>query len=260
MQRFSSIEAIILDKDGVFVDFNNLWFRIIAYRAQRIAEKSSSTSEMLVKIRTAAIRSMGIDEDMETVDPYGPCSMPIDQVVIALAVALYLIQNEQDPNYSYKEAFHIVTESIKETYEALDFVELSQELPGTISKINELAHSGFKLGLFTSDSSSNTQKTLEKFQINKLFSALKTGEAKSAATYLDLCKELKVKPETTLLITDSPRDLKAAKDAGAYTVLVLSGIVDPSSELAEFEADLIIDSLADFDLSFIESPKKKLMK
>jgi hypothetical protein len=53
--KFENIEAIILDKDGVFVDFNKVWLRIIAYRAQLIAERAANTSPELATIREACL-------------------------------------------------------------------------------------------------------------------------------------------------------------------------------------------------------------
>lgn len=244
-----NIEAVILDKDGVFNNFHKVWLRIIAYRAQQIAELSSDTSEMLVKIRTAAIRSMGVDEDDETIDPYGPCSMPLANVRLALATALFITKNETDPNFTWAKAFGIIDEAIELTNQELTISELAETFPGVIEKIKELASSGMKLAVYTSDSEENSETCLEKFGIKDLMAANRAGEIKTPRGYQELCKELGVDPSKTLMVTDSPHDLRIAKDAGAKTILVLSGIIRPEENISHIENlfDLVIDSLADLN-------------
>lgn len=247
MSDLSKIEAVILDKDGVFVNFHQLWLRMIAYRAQLIAERSSDTSEMLVKIRTACIRAMGIDEDDESIDPFGPCSMPAQEVRLALATALFITCNEFDPTYKWETAFAVVDASMEQAKSDLSLVDMSEAIPGSIEKIKELADAGFKLGVFSSDSEENIKATLTKFGIKKLIQEIQAGEIKTQKSFEDLCARMGVKPGKALLVTDSPIDLKVAKEAGAYTVAVLSGVIEESSaaSLTKGIADEVISSLKD---------------
>jgi phosphoglycolate phosphatase-like HAD superfamily hydrolase len=255
MSEITNIEAIILDKDGVFVNFHKLWLRMIAYRAQLIAERSAETSEMLIKIRTNCIRAMGIDEDDEAIDPFGPCSLPAQEVRVALATALFITCNEVDPTYSWSSAFRTVDESMDQAKTELSLVDLSEPIPGSIEKIKDLVKSGFKIAVFTSDSTENINATLEKFGIKNLISGIQAGEVKTQALYEDLCSSLGVKPENTLLVTDSPIDLKVAHDAGAKTVAVLSGVIEEgsASSMTKGIAHQVINSLAELEISY---PKK----
>lgn len=245
-----NIEAVILDKDGVFNDFHKVWLRIIAYRAQLIAELSSETSEELARVRTACIRAMGVDEEDETIDPYGPSSMPLANVRLALATALYITKIEIDPTYKWLRAFEQVDEAISITREQLSIAELAQTFPDVLEKIKELAKSGFKLAVYTSDSMENTEICLNKFKLNKLIEATQAGEIKTAALYKNLCKKLGVKSQKTLMVTDSPHDLKVAKEAGAKTALVLTGIIRAEENISHIEHlfDVVLDSLADLEL------------
>jgi phosphoglycolate phosphatase len=251
MSDFTNIEAVILDKDGVFVNFHKLWLRMIAYRAQLIAERAAETSEMLVKVRTNCIRAMGIDEDDEAIDPFGPCSLPAQEVRVALATALFITCNEVDPTYKWKTAFLTVDESMEQAKSELSLVVLSEPIAGSIEKIKDLAKSGIKLAVFTSDSPENINSTLDKFGIKELFSEIQAGEVKTQALYEELCTRLGVKPEKTLLVTDSPIDLKVAHDAGAKTVAVLSGVIEQAhaASLTKGIAHQVIPSLADLDLT-----------
>jgi phosphoglycolate phosphatase len=259
MAKLSNIDAIILDKDGVFNNFHKVWLRVIAYRAQKIAELSAETSDALKLIRTACIRAMGVDEKDETIDPYGPCSMPLACVRLALATTLFTIQNEANPKYGWNDAFKTIDDAIAEAEEELSVIELSESFPGALTKIKALSKAGFALGVYTSDGVENTAASLEKFKITKQIQATQAGEVKTTDLYILLCEELGVQPKNTMMITDSPHDLSIAKAAGAKTVLVLTGIISPNMNLKTFkkDADQVIDSLAKFDLSQISMSKKK---
>jgi phosphoglycolate phosphatase-like HAD superfamily hydrolase len=258
MRSFDNIDAVILDKDGVFVDFQKLWLRVIAYRAQLIAEMASETSEMLAKVRAACIRAMGVDEDDETVDPIGPAAMPAEYVRLALATALFLCKNESDPSFTWSHSFSIVDESMQKTRTDLDIVEMSEAIEGSIEKIQEIHGSGLKLAVYTSDALEHAEAAVKKFGIENQIMAIQAGEIKTAKNYLSLCDKIKVSPENTLLITDSPIDLQAAKACSANTIAVFSGVIDKGIHLSLIRelADETLDSLADLDLNSIT--KKKL--
>ena len=257
MKEFSNIEAVILDKDGVFVNFQKLWLRVIAYRAQLIAELSCDNSEAFAKVRAACIRAMGIDEDDETVDPIGPAAMPADSVRLALATALYINKNDEEPSFSWSHAFRIVDDSMVQTKEALDIIEMSEPIEGSVEKIKEIVKAGLKVAVYTSDAEEHAKKTIEKFEITKEISALQAGELKTEENYRSLCKVLKVNPENTILLTDSPIDLKAAKAAGAKAIVVYSGVVDKTLHqgLINGLADDALDSMADLDLNNLGKKK-----
>ncbi len=254
----SKITAIILDKDGVFVDFHKLWLRVIAYRAQLIAEMSTSSWDQFNKVRTSCIRAMGIDEEEETIDVYAPCSMPASDVKLALKVASFLTINEWDPSFNFKKASNIVEEAFTLSQEQLSVVELSEAISGSIPKIQEISKQGFKIGVFSSDSSSNIQNCLDKFGISSLVSVIQGDQFKSTELYEDLCSRLGVNPSETLMVSDLPHDLEIARAAGAMTIGVLSGVVSPENiGLLKIVADDVLNSLADLNLSKLGGNKKK---
>lgn len=258
--KFENIEAIILDKDGVFVDFSKVWLRVIAYRAQLIAEHAANTSPELATIRDACITCMGVDEDLDSVDPYGPCSMPKDVVRIALATGLYMAKNATDPNFGWTHSFETVDTCMILAREELKVSELSEEIPGTIAKIKELAEK-FKIAIYTSDSMENTTATLDKFDLaGSVCEDMQTGEKKDADNYQALCEKIGVKPENTLLVSDGPNDIRAAKACGAKTIAVLSGVLEEDYNLKTIRdlTDEVLGSLADLKLSNIDGTKKKL--
>lgn len=258
--KFNNIEAIILDKDGVFIDFNKVWLRVIAYRAQLIAERAADTSPELAAIRTACISSMGVDEDLGSVDPYGPSSMPKDVVRIALATGLYMAKNAFDADFGWMHSFEIVDECMAQAKEELKVSDLSEEIPGATKKIKELAEK-YKVAVYTSDSMQNTTEALDKLDLaGSICEDMQAGERKTADNYLSLCQKIDVKPENTLLISDGPNDIRAAKACGAKTIVVLSGVLEEDYNLQSISelVDEVLPSIADLDLTNIDGPKKKL--
>ncbi|MDD9899105.1 MAG: HAD hydrolase-like protein, partial [Candidatus Melainabacteria bacterium] len=170
---------------------------------------------------------------------------------LALATALFITINETEPNYKWAAAFETIDRAIEQTNQDLSIAELAESFPGVIEKIKELAASGIKLAVYTSDSEANSATCLEKFGIKDLIKANKGGEIKTAAGYQELCSKLGVEPGKTLMVTDSPHDLAIAKEADAKTILVLSGVTRPEENIADIETlfDLVLDSLADLDLA-----------
>lgn len=257
MAKKENIKAVILDKDGVFVDFHKLWLRIIAYRAQKIAEYSSNDSITLDAIRRACIVSMGVDEDDETIDPHSPISSPYPIVRTALATAVYMTKADMDPLYNWKAAYEVVDKSIKEVNEELNYIDLVEAIPGSIEKIKEIAKSNLRLAIFTSDSEENTKAILEKFDLSNDVEIVNAGQVKDAEAYKELCSKLKLEAAETLMVSDAPSDLRATQEAGAYAVAVLSGIVRKNDDISPLKicSDEVIDSLADLDLEKIACQK-----
>ena len=258
--KFENIEAIILDKDGVFVDFHKVWLRVIAYRAQLIAERASNTSDELIAIRNACIACMGVDEDLDTIDPFGPNSMPKDSVRFALATALYLTKNGMDPNFGWAHSFDVVDACMLQAREDLNVVELTEEIPGATDKIKEISEK-FTVAIYTSDTEQNTIASLDKLGIAACVAEeLQAGAIKTGDNYEALCQRLGVNPQNTILITDGPNDIKAAKACGAKTIAVLSGVLEDDANLKIVRdlTDEVIDSLADLDLNNIDGSKKKV--
>lgn len=255
MPKAKNIEAILLDKDGVFVDFHKLWLRVIAYRAQLIAEYTTDCWDQFNQVRTACIRAMGVDEDEELLDPYAPCSLPEQEVKVALKTATHLTVYSWDPTFSWKKSSDIVERVFSEANSQLDFKELTEAIDGSIDKIKEIASKSYKLAVFSSDSADNVKAALEKFEIEDLFTEIQAGELKNTELYKACCKRMGLEPEQTLLVSDSPTDLLAASEAGAYSIGVLTGVV-PAGEIGTLKvcADEVISSLKDLDLSSISGP------
>ncbi len=255
MKSFENIKAIILDKDGVFVDFHQLWMRIIAARAQILAEYTTGTWDNFNYVRTMCIRAMGVDEDDESIDADSPVCMPADMVRMAVTTGLYLAVNHIEPTYTWANAIADVRKSDKDLAEQLNMEDMIIPVNGSIEKIKAISKAGFKLALFTSDSEKNSLKTLEKFDISNVFDTSICGKYKTADLYKSICKQLKVKESETIFITDSPVDARVGREAGAKVIAVLSGVMRESEkDINKDYVDEFIASLAKLDLKKIKQP------
>jgi HAD superfamily hydrolase (TIGR01549 family) len=251
MSDLGNIKAIILDKDGVFVDFYQLWLRIIGARAQILAEYTTETWENFNYVRSMCIRSMGVDEDDESIDPNSPVAMPFHMVKLAVTTGLFLSVNHLKPEYTWQDAMNDVERSNQDLQNQLNIKDLVQEVPGSIDKIKELAKD-YKLAVYSSDSEANVKSALEKFEIVDLISHIKAGTYKSAAEYQSICEKMGLKAEETLFITDSPVDVNVGKAAGAKVAIVMTGVLKENyKKLDEIQAqaDLVFDALASFEIN-----------
>lgn len=253
MKSYDNIKAIILDKDGVFVDFHQLWMRIIAARAQILAEYTTAKWEDFNYVRTMCIRAMGVDEEDESIDADSPVCMPADMVRMAVTTGLYLAVNHLEPTYTWANAIQDVRKSDKDLAEQLNMEDMIIAVEGSIEKIKAISKAGYKLALYTSDSEKNSQKTIEKFSINGIFETSICGKYKTIDLYKSICKQLKVKESETIFITDSPVDARVGREAGAHVIAVMSGVLREADKEANAEyVDDFIPSLAKLDLKKIK--------
>ncbi len=245
------IRAIILDKDGVFVDFAKLWGTIISYRAQTIAENALCSSDGFETIKNDCMMVMGLDPKTDRFDPFSPGScMPFDHVKIALASSLFTNMKKLNSEFTWHDALKVIDDSTDSVRKAYKIVDHSEPIAGSIEKIQEISKAGYRLGVLTSDTEANAMGALEKFKIDKLFFKVQGGKKKTPELYKELCAKLGVLPEETIMFGDTPMELKSAKECGAMAVGLLSGVVDENNKaILEEHADFILAALADFDLS-----------
>lgn len=251
MQIPAGIKGIILDKDGVFVDFRKLWERVIVYRAQLIAENSLEAWDHFEKVRANAMKVMGLDPGTEEFDPYSPgACMPKETVKISLASSLYTYLHDLNANYTWKEAFDSVETSFAKVESEFDFIAVSEPIDAVVEKINEFYNKGYKLAVLTSDIEANAIGALDKFAIRDKFLFVQAGKHKTPELFKDVCRRMGLKPEETIMVGDTPGELRAAKSCGAFAVGVLSGVVNQANkQILDAEADLVINSLAELTVA-----------
>jgi HAD superfamily hydrolase (TIGR01509 family) len=127
------------------------------------------------------------------------------------------------------------------------------ELPGVTSLVKALYEKHIPLAVASSSPLFLISSTLKKLGLDRYMPNIHSGvdevHPKPAPdVYISAAKSLGVAPKNCLVFEDSPTGIKAAKAAGMSCIAV----PEPGREPALFsEADAIIPSLKDFDVSSI---------
>lgn len=126
-------------------------------------------------------------------------------------------------------------------------------LPGVVELLEELGRREIRFGLATSSWRAWAEAELTSAELDGRFAVTVTGdevtcEKPAPDIYLRAAELLDVSPEHCIAIEDTPPGIASAKAAGMYAVQVrASSTAVPPIE----QADLVLDSLADFPLSML---------
>ncbi len=241
-------ELIVFDKDGTIIDFKSIWLNMAAGRAVWLANKLSSNSSELFTWRERFLRAAGIEPQTGEISLAGPIvNLSFENQSYCLATLLHsLLPNK----YPWEQALDLANQSIEEALHQNDPASLATAIEGAFEFIKEVAQSGIKLALITSDSTDNAERTLERFGVRNLFCCIKGSDilpAKpSPIALLNVCKQAGIDPSRTIVIGDAPNDVRMGNEAN-IPVLCLEG-------LASAEQLMTIGATAAFktwnDLSF----------
>jgi HAD superfamily hydrolase (TIGR01509 family) len=138
--------------------------------------------------------------------------------------------------------------AIAEKYE-LEAAKNTSLLPNVTETLKALRKMDMKLGLCTVNSEKSANYILKRFGIADYFDAVvprnKVKHVKPSGEHLDaVLKALDVKPQETLLIGDSARDMACAQELKIMAIGLSTG-VSTQKELADAGANYLIMSLAD---------------
>ena len=140
-----------------------------------------------------------------------------------------------------ERAFHLLEKFENEA-------AISSELnPGALAILERLEREHIPRGLITRNSRRSVEVTLSRHGIR--FDAIRTrddGPVKpDPSAILEICRELRVRPEESLLVGDYKYDIEAGKRAGSRTGLLTNGT--PPEFLTEVSPDFIIETLLGLD-------------
>ena len=132
--------------------------------------------------------------------------------------------------------------------------EPRETLPGVRSLIERLRERHVPIGLASSSWRTWVDTLLSAIGLDGIFDAVVAGdmvkdEKPAPDVFLLAAKELGVPPDRCIALEDTPTGLAAARAAGMFAVQVRSAST-AFPPLAE--ADLVLESLGDFDLSLVE--------
>jgi len=141
--------------------------------------------------------------------------------------------------------------------EALDIVEKHEMeaarttglLPGTTETLETLKKMKLKLGLCTINSQKSTNYILKRYRIDKFFDAVvprnKVKNVKPDPEHLEVVlTDLKIKAKEAMLVGDSNRDMRCAREVGTVAVGISTGI-STQQELINAGANYFITSITD---------------
>lgn len=210
----NDIKAVIFDMDGVIIDSEPLWRRVMIDN----------------------FTSLGIPFDDESCRK--TTGLRFDEVA-AYWFELYHIQKNTIPEFSKKvinDLCYLISEEGK-------------LMPGVLQFIEYIKHRGIKIGLGTSSNQQLMNHVLKTLSISQYFDALSSAENMKYGkphpqVFLTCAERLNVLPHDCLVVEDSVNGLIAGK-AAQMKVLVIPD--KESKHKIAFEiADYKLESLEDF--------------
>ena len=214
------IKAVIFDMDGLLIDSEPLWKEV---------EVRSFTEVGVPLTREMTNATMGLrtDEVVEHWFARYPWKEPIK-----------------------KEVEDKITERVIELIS-----EKGRALKGVEGIIDLFATANIPMAIASSSQTTIINAVLEKIPIRKYIKVIHSAEDEPygkphPGVYTTTAKKLEVSPEHCLAFEDSPNGVLAAKAAEMKCIAV------PDSSIKEDErfskADMVLDSLEDFRLEFLE--------
>ncbi len=214
-----TIKAVIFDLDGTLANFN------LDYMALR----SEIRSFLLVKGIPASVLSIN------------------DSIFEMLNKANIFLKNSGKSARTINKTRDKALD-IAEKHE-MEAAKTTGLLPGVTETLETLKKMNLKLGLCTINSQKSAEYILKRFGIDKFFDAVvprnKVKEVKPDSEHLEVVlSELRTQADEAILVGDSGRDMKCARDLGAVSVGLPTGI-STQQELVNAGANYFLTSITD---------------
>ena len=188
--RLQNVKAVLFDLDGTLVE----------------------SSEAIIDTVEKVLESKGLK--CNRADVAGMIGLPLENIFGVLV-----------PNLSKEEIWQLVYEYRE--YYIVHHLEKTAIHPSAKMILGELKARGFKLGITTAKYREPVMDVLAHFGILELFDVVVTGyEVKrhkpSPDIVLEAAKRLGISPKQCVVVGDSPLDVQAGKQAGSFTIGVVS--------------------------------------
>jgi len=188
--RLQDVKAVLFDLDGTLVDSSEA----IMNAVEKVLE-----SRGLICNRAKVARMIGL---------------PLEDIFSVLV-----------PSLSKEEIWQLVHEYRK--YYIAHHLENTTINPLAQMILRKLKAKGFKLGIITTKYREPVIGVLSYFGISELFDTVVTGyevirHKPAPDIVLEAAKRLKVNPKQCVIVGDSPLDVQAGKQAGSFTIAVVS--------------------------------------
>jgi phosphoglycolate phosphatase-like HAD superfamily hydrolase len=228
------IDLLIFDKDGTLIEFDAMWGAWVDALARSL---ESATGRSL---RDGLYDLLGVDRESGLVHAHGLlAATPMSRIREAL------VRYVAGAGAGAAEAVAAVDRS----WHAPDPVALAQPVTDLAPLLQRLRRRVRLFAVATSDDREPTERTLAALGIAGEIAALACADDGFATkpapdAVLTLCARLDVPPERTVVVGDSPADLRMARSARVARVIgVLTGVGDRAA--LEPLADVVLGSIAE---------------
>ncbi len=225
-----SVKAILFDKDGTLIDFNETWFALYHKLATYVSGDDPAQADVLM------VRG-GYDPVAHTFHAGSELAAGTTPGIVRLWL----------PDASDAE-FDAWCERLNRA-----FIEEGPLAAVPVKGLQEtlvLLHgAGINLAVVTNDLEQAAENTIRRFGLRHLFSAVlgydSVPDPKPAAgPVLKFCREHDCHPSEVLVIGDNSHDIEMARNAGAgYAIGVMTGT--GTREVLSRGSDAVLNSIAD---------------
>ena len=210
----TAIEAVLFDKDGVLVDFDQTWG---AWGGRFLDRLSQGDHEL----RTQAAEALVYDEDAAVFLASSPLIAGTSDTWLTLLEPVL-------PERKREDLIEHAVAALKETT-VVSTVELAPVLA-------ELRALGLPLGIATNDHEESARRQMDELGVVDMFDKIigadsGYGAKPAPGMQLAFAEHLGIDPGQIAMVGDSTHDLFAGAEAGMVCVAVLSGPA-PEVELA----------------------------
>ena len=169
---------------------------------------------------------------------------PIIENDFRIRIGYHFIDIFKDLNIDVADVEHFIN-IYKKYY--FDFIDESEPYPSVKETLFELRQNNFLISLLTTKTQDQAEKIIEHFGLTEYFNLIMGRRdylpvKPNPKPLLEICKELKIKVDETLMVGDTKLDIVCGKRAGTYTCAVTYGYGE-KEKLVEEKADYYINQL-----------------
>lgn len=236
---FSTIQAVIFDKDGTLASSEE-FLRTLAQRRSRLIDAQ------IPGVQDPLLMAFGVDQ--QRLDPAGLMAVGSRQEN-EVAAAAYVAETGR----GWIESLSIVRSAFAEADTLIQRkADHTPPTAGAVELVQTMAAAGLKLGILSSDCTSNIKDFLQRYELTPYFQSqvgVDDRLSKADPGLLQRCfAGLEVEPEQTLIIGDAELDGQISRQVGAAGFIFVSG--GWATSFHAVKADCAVTNLSEIEVIF----------